>query len=150
MLGIAVPLATATTTTTNIFQRKTGNSQTVGQTVSALFADEGISMQRGNNDINAGISKNWQYLTPLPLHENPITGARYAPHFYVSDRCIGSLMRSPSITSSEMEVMRRLTSQWIATTMRWTCGSMQCPIVLGLLATLANLICHLHGWRGTR
>jgi hypothetical protein len=44
-------------------------------------------MQRGNNDINAGISKNWQYLTPLPLHENPITGQRMSPHFYVSDKC---------------------------------------------------------------
>ena len=71
----------------DVFRRKTGNARTVGETVAQMFSDEGIRMQRGNNDINAGISKNWQYLTPLPLHENPITGSRYAPHFYVSDRC---------------------------------------------------------------
>src|SRR5580765_3325396 len=72
----------------DVFRRKSGDKRTVGVTVAAMFADEGIRMQRGNNDINAGISKNWQYLTPLPLHENPITGLRMAPHFYVSDRCI--------------------------------------------------------------
>jgi hypothetical protein len=71
----------------DVFRRKAGNARTVGETVGQMFSDEGIRMQRGNNDINAGISKNWQYLTPLPLHENPITGARFAPHFYVSDRC---------------------------------------------------------------
>ena len=60
----------------DVFRRKAGNARTVGETVAQMFSDEGIRMQRGNNDINAGISKNWQYLTPLPLHENPITGAR--------------------------------------------------------------------------
>jgi hypothetical protein len=71
----------------DVFRRKTGNSKTVGETVAQLFADEGIQMRRGNNDINSGIAKNWQYLSPLPLHENPITGMRNAPYFYVSDRC---------------------------------------------------------------
>ena len=71
----------------DIFRRKSGNSRTVGETVAQMFEDEGIRMQRGNNDINAGISKNWQYLTPLPLHENPITGMYMSPHFYVSDLC---------------------------------------------------------------
>jgi hypothetical protein len=71
----------------DVFRRKTGNAKTVGETVAQMFANEGIRMQRGNNDINAGISKNWQYLSPLPLHENPITGHRMAPHFYVADQC---------------------------------------------------------------
>jgi len=71
----------------DVFRRKAGNARTVGETVANMFAEEGIRMQRGNNDINAGISKNWQYLTPLPLHENPINGLHQAPHFYVSDAC---------------------------------------------------------------
>jgi hypothetical protein len=69
------------------FRRKTGSTQTVGQTVSALFADEGVSLQRGNNDIAAGIAKNWQYLALLSNHEHPITGQSPAPYFYVSDKC---------------------------------------------------------------
>jgi hypothetical protein len=71
----------------DVFRRKAGSARTVGETVAQLFAEEGIRLQRGNNDIGAGISKNWQYLTPLPLHENPITGMHMAPHFYVTDLC---------------------------------------------------------------
>jgi len=71
----------------DVFRRKTGNARTVGQTVADLFAEHGIQMQRGNNDITAGIQKNWQYLSPLPMHEHPLTGLRNAPHFYVSDKC---------------------------------------------------------------
>jgi hypothetical protein len=69
------------------FKRKTGDARTVGQTVAALFADEGISMQRGNNDINAGIAKNWQYLTLLPNHEHPISGQSPSSYFHVTDKC---------------------------------------------------------------
>jgi hypothetical protein len=71
----------------DVFRRKAGNARTVGETVSSMFADEGIKMQRGNNDITSGIAKNWQYLTPLPMHEHPISGLRMSPHFYVSDKC---------------------------------------------------------------
>jgi hypothetical protein len=71
----------------DVFRRKAGSARTVGETVAQLFSEEGIRLQRGNNDINAGISKNWQYLTPMPLHENPITGMHMAPHFYVTDLC---------------------------------------------------------------
>jgi len=71
----------------DVFRRKAGSARTVGTTVAEMFSDEGIRMQRGNNDINAGISKNWQYLTPLALHENPITGHHMAPHFYVANSC---------------------------------------------------------------
>jgi hypothetical protein len=45
-------------------------------------------MQRGNNDINSGIAKNWQYLTNDMRHEHPITGRINSPHFYVSDECV--------------------------------------------------------------
>ena len=71
----------------DVFRRKGGHAGTVGETVAQMFANEGIRMRRGNNDINAGINKNWQYLTGLPLHEHPITGMYNAPHFYVSDLC---------------------------------------------------------------
>ena len=52
-----------------------------------MFADEGIRMQRGNNDIGSGIAKNWQYLTPIALHQNPITDMHMSPHFYVAESC---------------------------------------------------------------
>jgi len=71
----------------DLFRRKTGNSQTVGETVAKLFADEGIDMQRGNNDINSGVAKNWQYLTPVPDHEHVVTAVSPAPHFYVCTEC---------------------------------------------------------------
>jgi hypothetical protein len=71
----------------DVFRRKAGNARTVGETVAQMFSDEGIRMQRGNNDINAGISKNWQYLTPLPLQRTRSLGERMSPHFYCSDRC---------------------------------------------------------------
>jgi len=69
------------------FRRRTGDARTVGQTVANLFEDEGIRMQRGNNDIASGIAKNWQYLSVLPKHEHPIHGSPNAPHFYCSDNC---------------------------------------------------------------
>jgi hypothetical protein len=71
----------------DVFRRKTGNSRTVGETVAGMFQEEGVRMQRGNNDISSGIAKNWQYLAPLPMHEHPITGLRGSPYFYVCDSC---------------------------------------------------------------
>ena len=71
----------------DVFRRKTGNARTVGETVAMMFDEQGIRMQRGNNDIASGIAKNWQYLTPLAMHEHPISGMRMSPHFFVSDRC---------------------------------------------------------------
>jgi hypothetical protein len=71
----------------DVFRRKTGDSRTVGQTIANLFSDEGIRMQRGNNDISSGIAKNWQYLSGMPRHEHPITGVSYSPYFYVSNKC---------------------------------------------------------------
>jgi hypothetical protein len=71
----------------DVFRRKPGSSRTVGETVASLFDEEGIRMQRGNNDIASGVAKNWQYLAPMPAHEHPITGLRVSPHFYVADNC---------------------------------------------------------------
>ena len=71
----------------DIFRRKSGNSKSVGVTVADMFRSEGVIMQRGNNEINAGIEKNWQYLAPMRTHEHPISGLYPAPHFFVSNRC---------------------------------------------------------------
>jgi len=71
----------------DVFRRKTGNARTVGETVATLFEDEGVRMQRGNNDISSGIAKNWQYLAVQTAHEHPISGLRPSPHFFASDRC---------------------------------------------------------------
>lgn len=69
------------------FRRKAGDSRTVGQTVAGLYQDEGIQMQRGNNDTTSCVAKNWQYLTVMGKHQHPISGLIEAPHFYVSSNC---------------------------------------------------------------
>jgi hypothetical protein len=71
----------------DIFRRKTGSSTNVGVTVSDMFRNEGVNMQRGNRDIDSGVEKNWQYLAVMGMHEHPITGHRPSPHFFVSDKC---------------------------------------------------------------
>ena len=70
-----------------LFRRSPGSTGVVGVTVAELFARNGIRLIRGNRDIPTGIAKNIQYLTPVELHEHPITGAPNAPHFFVSDKC---------------------------------------------------------------
>jgi hypothetical protein len=71
----------------NIFRRSGEGGKGVGTTVARLFAEHGISMQRGANDIYGGIAKFQQYLTPVPSHEHPILGSPRAPYFYISDKC---------------------------------------------------------------
>ena len=109
-------------------------------------------MQRGNNDINAGIAKNWQYLTPLPLHENPIHwDDRMSPHFYVAVTGVsGSLTRSLSITSkrdgSDETTDKPVDRNDHAMDM-WKYAMSNRPSWLRILASLMR---HLHGWRGMR
>jgi phage terminase large subunit len=71
----------------DIFRRKSGNARSVGVTVADMFRNEGVMMARGNNEINAGIEKNWQYLALMRSHEHPITGLFPSAHFFISDRC---------------------------------------------------------------
>jgi len=54
----------------------------VGKTVAGLFEDEGITMERGANNIQAGIAKVAGYLTPMARHEHPITELQPSPHLY--------------------------------------------------------------------
>jgi phage terminase large subunit len=69
-----------------VFRRTTQSGKSVGATVSALFQDEGITMQRGANDINSGIAKVQQYLSRTPRHEHPLYGMPAAPYLYFSDK----------------------------------------------------------------
>lgn len=69
-----------------IFKRTSGNSRTVGVSAAGLFADEGVSMQRANNDIVGGIAKVQSYLAIDATHEHPIAGTLGSPHlFFNSD-----------------------------------------------------------------
>lgn len=69
-----------------VFRRTTGDSRTVGRSVSALYHENGISMQRGNNDILNGIIKVQSYLTPEKFHRHPIFGQGGSPRLYVSNK----------------------------------------------------------------
>lgn len=66
----------------SIFRRTTGNARTVGTTVAGLFRDEGIGMQRANNDIVSGIAKVQQYLSIDETHLHPITGVYGSPRIF--------------------------------------------------------------------
>lgn len=70
-----------------VFRRAGEGGKGVGATVARLFAEHGISMQRGSNDIYGGIAKFQQYLTPAILHEHPLHGSPRAPYFYISSKC---------------------------------------------------------------
>lgn len=71
----------------SIFKRTSGNSRTVGVTVSGMFREDGIHMIRGNNDIISGIAKVQSYLYIDKYHRHPITQVPEAPRLYISDKC---------------------------------------------------------------
>lgn len=68
----------------DIFRSKSASKDNVGQSVAALFDDEGIEMQRGSNNVAAGIEKVSSYLAVDAGHMHPITGNIGAPRFFVS------------------------------------------------------------------
>ena len=67
-----------------IFKRTSGNARTVGVSAAGLFADEGVSMQRANNDIVGGIAKVQSYLAIDATHEHPIEGTIGSPHLFIN------------------------------------------------------------------
>ncbi len=69
-----------------IFKRTNAGLATVGPSTSMMFADEGITMRRGNNDILNGILKVKQYLAIQRSVFNPFTHELGAPKLYVSDK----------------------------------------------------------------
>lgn len=68
----------------SIFRRVTGDKRTVGKSIAGLFDECGITMQRGNNDINNGIIKVKSYLTVNQFHRHPILNSYPAPRLYLS------------------------------------------------------------------
>lgn len=71
-----------------VFKRTSGNSRSVGVTVSGLFREEGIQMIRGNNDIISGIAKVQSYLYIDQHHRHPIFVDQVgAPRLFVSKKC---------------------------------------------------------------
>lgn len=65
-----------------IFKRTSGNSRSVGVTVSGLFRENNIIMTRANNDIVSGIAKVQAYLEIDATHRHPITGEIGSPRLF--------------------------------------------------------------------
>lgn len=65
-----------------VFRRTPGNKKIVGETVANMFAEEGIQMQRANNDIISGITKIQAFLSPQDMHKHPFYGNYGAPFLY--------------------------------------------------------------------
>lgn len=71
----------------SIFKRVSGNSATVGTSTSGLFQENGVRMQRANNDIMNGIIKVQGYLSVDPYHRHPIYEEKIgAPRLYISKK----------------------------------------------------------------
>lgn len=68
-----------------IFKRVSGNSKTVGVSVSGLFSELGLDMQRANNDIVSGVAKVQSYMMIDPLHMHPIDMTRGSPRIFFSN-----------------------------------------------------------------
>jgi hypothetical protein len=68
----------------DVFRSKHATGKEVGKSVSALFSDYDIILQKGANAINAGIQRVTSYIAVDKLHRHPISGDIGAPRFYVS------------------------------------------------------------------
>lgn len=69
-----------------IFKRTNAGLRTIGKSVAEMFREEGIFMQRGNNNIMNGIVKVKQYLVPQHSVLNPFTHAWGCPKLFISDK----------------------------------------------------------------
>lgn len=65
----------------SVFKRSPSKT-TVSITVAGLFAGEGISMIRANNEIASGITRMNSYLHINRMHKHPIYDTYGAPHLY--------------------------------------------------------------------
>lgn len=63
--------------------------------VSDEYEEQGIDLDRANNDITAGINRVGEYLRVDPNHIHPITGEMGSPRLFISQRC-PNLMRELS------------------------------------------------------
>lgn len=68
----------------DLFKSKHATATKVGESISQLFADAGIDLQRGASAIDAGIEKVSTYLVVDDMHRHPITSNYGAPRLFVS------------------------------------------------------------------
>lgn len=66
--------------------RNTSSSRTlVGQSVAGMFGEDGVWMQRGNNDIQNGITKVSAFLRKVDHHMHPLFSVSPAPRLYIAE-----------------------------------------------------------------
>lgn len=75
----------------SIFKRGPGGAKVVGKTIAGMFEECGIYMQRGDNSINAGLTKVNQYLAVHESKLHPFAETFGAPCLYFSDN-LGFIM----------------------------------------------------------
>jgi len=67
-----------------IFRKTNTSKDIVGETVAEMYASEAIIMQRGNNNIEAGVAKIASHLAVQKMHYNPVLEVWGAPHLFFS------------------------------------------------------------------
>lgn len=70
----------------DLFKGRNATATRVGESISSLFRDEGIEMQRGANAIESGIDKISSYLAPDDAHLHPIKRQYGSPRLFVSSK----------------------------------------------------------------
>ncbi len=68
-----------------LFRRTAGDKRTVGKSVSDLFAECGIRMCRGNNDVHGGIAKVTSFLGVRRMRRHPLTNEFGSSSIFFSD-----------------------------------------------------------------
>lgn len=68
----------------DLFYKKqtAGSKGLIGDSIQLMFSREGVTFQRGNNDVLNGIMKVQSYLSPRPLHRHPFHSTVGAPYFF--------------------------------------------------------------------
>lgn len=67
-----------------LFRGTGSTAEKVSEKVANLFAEQGIVLQRGANDVATGIDKISSYLAVDKYHKHPVTGVYGAPRLFVS------------------------------------------------------------------
>lgn len=70
----------------SIFKKTEAQKDKVSQSISSMFAEEGVNMQVGANAIESGIEKVSSYLAIDKMHLHPVHRTYGAPRLYVSSK----------------------------------------------------------------
>lgn len=68
-----------------IFRNTSASRTLVGESVAAMFAQDGVYMTRGNNDVANGIQKVSSYLRKIDHHMHPLFSVSPAPRIYFAE-----------------------------------------------------------------